>query len=67
MEAIKAREIFMSIDVHDLSKQLLERLANSIHDRDANNNHFCFNVAEIEVTEQWLQEIIDEVIENACG
>jgi len=54
----------MSLDINFLSSQLLERLANSIHDRDPNSNQFCFNIAEIQVTEQWLKELIREIRDN---
>lgn len=46
----------MTVDINFLSSQLLERLANSIHDRDPSNNQFCFNIAELQVTEKWLIE-----------
>jgi len=54
----------MSIDINFLSSQLLERLANSIHDRDPNQNQFCFNIAEVQVTEKWLEETIQDVIKQ---
>jgi len=48
----------MNLDLHFLSQQLLELLANSIHDRDNCQNDFCFNVKELHVVEDWLNEII---------
>ena len=49
----------MQIDLYALSQQLLEALANSIHDREPKNlNPFFFNIAEVHVTERWLEEII---------
>ncbi len=55
----------MQIDLHVKSQQLLEALANSIHDRDKNNsNPFCFNIAEVHVTEKWLREFVAEVYES---
>jgi len=48
----------MDIDLQFLSQQLLERLANSIHDRDNCQKDFCFNIKELHVVEQWLHEII---------
>jgi len=46
----------MSIDIHALASQLLENLANSIHDREAGDKHFCFSTAELHVVEKWLCE-----------
>ena len=44
------------------SQELLKDLANSIHDRDPKNpNPFFFNIAEIQVTHKWLQELIKEI------
>ncbi len=54
----------MSIDINFLSSQLLERLANSIHDRDINKSEFCFNIAEVQVTELWLEETIKEIMKT---
>lgn len=54
----------MSIDINFLSSQLLERLANSIHDRDPSNNQFCFNIAEVQVTEKWLDETMQEILKK---
>lgn len=54
----------MSIDINFLSSQLLERLANSIHDRDPNNKNFCFNIAEVQVTEKWLEETMKDILKE---
>ena len=52
----------MSLDLYAKSSELLEKLANSIYDRDATNpNPFFFNVSEIHIVENWLKEVIDEV------
>ena len=51
----------MSIDFHSKSQQLLESLANSIHDREPTSlNPFFFNIAELQLTEKWLKEFIKE-------
>lgn len=51
----------MSIDFYSKSQQLLESLANSIHDREKNTlNTFFFNSAELHLTEKWLREFIKE-------
>lgn len=50
------------MDLHAKSQQLLEVLANSIHDRDPKAlNPFCFNMAEIHAAEKWLNEFIKEI------
>ena len=52
----------MSLDLHAKSQQLLEALANSIHDRDPKClNPFFFNITEIHVTERWLSDFIAEI------
>lgn len=52
----------MSIDLYSKSQQLLESLANSIHDRDQKSiNPFCFSINEIHLTEKWLSDLIKEV------
>lgn len=55
------KELLMEIDLHAKSQDLLETLANSIHDRDPKNlNPFFFNIAEIQVAEKWLRDFIKE-------
>ena len=50
------------MDLHIKSQELLETLANSIHDRDPKNpNPFFFNIAEIQAAEKWLSEFIKEI------
>lgn len=52
----------MAIDLYAKSQQLLETLANSVHDREPKNlNPFFFNIAEIQVAERWLRDFIKEV------
>jgi len=52
----------MPIDLHVKSQQLLETLANSIHDRDPKNlSPFSFNIAEIHVAENWLRVFAKEI------
>jgi hypothetical protein len=45
------------MDVNELSKDLLERLANSIYDRDL-ASHVYFTKKEIDIVEMWLKEIM---------
>lgn len=55
----------MDIDLHTKSQQLLETLANSVHDRDPKNPQpFFFNIADIQVAEKWLQEFIREITKD---
>jgi hypothetical protein len=52
----------MSIDIHVKSHQLLEMLANSVHDRDPKStNYFFFNIADIHAAERWLIDFIEEI------
>ena len=54
----------MSIDLYQKSSELLEKLANSIYDRDPGNpNPFFFSLAEIHIVENWLSEFMKEVKE----
>jgi hypothetical protein len=55
----------MPIDLYAKSQQLLEMLANSIHDRDPRTqNPFFFNINELHKAEQWLKEFIKEIKED---
>lgn len=50
------------MDLHIKSQELLETLANSIHDRDPKSlNPFFFNIAEIQAAEKWLSDFIKEI------
>lgn len=54
----------MKIDTPSLAVQLLERIANSVHDRDPKNpNPAFFTLAEVKVVEEWLKELA-EIISN---
>lgn len=55
------KEESMSIDNYMKSGQLLERIANSIAERNPNLKNFCFSIAEIAVVEEWLKELIEEI------
>jgi hypothetical protein len=49
------------IDIHEKSSQLLERLANSIFDRDTTNpNPLCFSTKEIHIVEEWIRELLKD-------
>jgi len=46
----------MDIDIYAKSVQLLERVANSVHDRDPKNpNLLTFSLSEIHIVEEWLR------------
>jgi len=49
------------MQIEQLSSSLLERLANSIHDRKSHPDNFCFNVAEKHIVEDWLNEMIKKI------
>lgn len=47
----------MVIDYYAKSVELLERIANSVHERDSKNtNLLCFSSNEVQLVEQWLKE-----------
>lgn len=51
----------MNIDLYAKAVQLLEKIANSVHERDPKNiNLLCFSVSEVQVVEEWLKEFIEE-------
>jgi len=51
----------MSIDLYAKAVNLLEQIANSVHERDPKNpNLLCFSTAEVQVVEEWLKNFIDE-------
>jgi hypothetical protein len=51
----------MDIDLYSKAVQLLEKIANSVHERDPKNpNLLCFSSTEVGVVEQWLKEFVEE-------
>lgn len=52
----------MPIDFNSLATNLLQELANSIHDRDATKKQFCFSTSEMRVAEKWLESKFKEII-----
>jgi len=58
----------MDIDLHAKAIQLLERIANSVHERDPKNaNLMCFSTTEVQLAERWLKDFLMEIInEKAC-
>ncbi len=53
----------MSIDLYAKAVQLLERVANSIHEREKNPNLICFSTNEVHVVEEWLKDFVNETIQ----
>lgn len=52
----------MSIDLHAKAINILQQIANSVHERDPKNpNLLFFSFIEIQLVERWLKEFIDEV------
>lgn len=50
----------MEIDYHAKAVELLERIANSVHERDPKNpNLLCFSSSEVQLVEQWLEEFVE--------
>jgi hypothetical protein len=59
IEYIKSKGDLMPIDLHAKSVQLLERIANSVYERDPKNlNLLCFSTNEVQVVEEWLKDFI---------
>ncbi len=55
----------MQIDLYAKSHQLLETLANAVHDREQKlTQPFFFNIDEIQVAEKWLVDFIRELKED---
>lgn len=51
----------MDIDLHAKAFHLLEKIANSVHEREPNNpNLMCFSKTEVQLVEQWLKDFVDE-------
>jgi hypothetical protein len=61
---INSKGDLMPIDIYAKSVQLLERVANSVHDRDPKNpNLLTFSVSEIHIVEDWIKELLKELKE----
>ena len=55
----------MSVDYYATSVQLLERIANSVHERDPKNpNLLCFSSSEVQLVEQWLIDFVEKTKED---
>ena len=53
----------MQIDLHDKALNLLNMLANSIHDRNPNTlAPFFFSTNEIQLVEDWLRHFANQVV-----
>ena len=53
----------MNIDLHSKAIHLLEKIANSVHERDPKNpNLLCFSSAEVVVVEEWLKDFVEEQV-----
>lgn len=54
----------MDINFPSKAVQLLEKIANSVHERDPKNaNLMCFSIKEVFLVEKWLEEFIKETKE----
>lgn len=61
---VNSKGDLMVIDIYAKSVQLLERVANSVHDRDPKNpNLLTFSVNEIHIVEDWIKELMKELKE----
>jgi len=57
----------MDIELRSKAQELLESLANSIHDRSSDVSQFCFSIAEIHIVEEWVRNILIEIEKPECG
>ncbi len=49
------------MDIHAKAIELLEKIANSVHERDPKNpNLLCFSITEVQLVETWLKDFKDE-------
>ena len=52
----------MSIDLYAKAMNLLQRVANSVHDREPKSpNLLCFSSNEVKVVEGWLQDFLTDI------
>lgn len=52
----------MSVDLYAKSVHLLERIANSMHEREPkNHNSLCFSSNEVQIVEAWLANFIADL------
>lgn len=61
---INYMEIYMEIDLHAKSVQLLERIANSVYERETNTNLLFFSSNEVQLVEDWLDEFSHYIKED---
>lgn len=51
------------MDLHAKAIELLEKVANSVHERDPKNpNLLCFSINEVHLVKKWLTDFCDEQI-----
>jgi hypothetical protein len=55
------KDLNMELDIYAKSSQLLERLANSVYDRNP-TYWYGFSVAEMHIVEDWLKGVIREIL-----
>lgn len=54
----------MHTDLYAKAIQLLERVANSLHERETKNiNLLCFSTVEVQVVEEWLKDFMQETVQ----
>ncbi len=55
----------MDIDLYAKAVQLLEKVANSVYERDPKPaNLQCFSTNEVLVVEQWLKDFVEETAKS---
>jgi len=57
----------VNLNIHEKSVQLLEKLANSIHEREHKNlDPFFFSTKEVHLTEEWIEQFMLEYRKAIC-
>lgn len=52
----------MLVNTYEKSEELLQKIANSVFDRNPENpNPLVFSMSEINVVENWLNDLIEEI------
>ena len=50
----------MQIDLQAKAIQLLERIANSLYERETNPTQIFFSSKEIEIVKEWMEQVLNE-------
>lgn len=55
----------MDINLYAKAVELLEKVANSVHERDSKNPSLnCFSTTEVHLVENWLQDFVTDIAKS---